>query len=205
MGSMISSRTVVTVAFGVLLGVSVVAGMRTAGWWGARIPGLPHHDGTMEPTRADIPPCGKVPSCLNVKTLSIREQEMLSLVAGERQQAGCSTVYVDSRLQKAAQARAADLAAGAPLSHVDADQRTPRDHARAHGYDGRVLESLAVGINDPQSVMRRWLHPQPDPTLRTRIDDCRSQAIGLGYSDAARGDSFDRGIWVLLLGRLDTT
>lgn len=191
---------------GLLLGVGIMAGVRTAPWWQNTL-GLasPATAPQPRPTGAVNPcPTGPGTLCLPPDALPTDQQRLIALITGERARAGCSPVELDQRLQASAQEFADAIATSHQPSHIDAGQRSPQDRARANGYRGRVQENLAVGLRTPDEVIDRWLDERIDPSLRTRLDNCNVVAIGLGHSTQPAGDAYSPGIWVLVLGQRET-
>jgi uncharacterized protein YkwD len=195
---------VAAVLVGVLLGVSVMAGVRMAPWWdsflGTQV--LPA-SGTRRPT-ADLDSCVGGSTCLSPTQLSEELLRLVALITGERARVGCRPVRLDSRLQQAAQAHADAIANGGRPSHIDDEQRTPQDRAESAGYHGRVQENLAVGLATADTVMDLWLDERVDPSLRTRLDNCGAVALGMGYSPRRATDAYGTGIWVLVLGQQES-
>jgi uncharacterized protein YkwD len=175
-----------------------MAGVRTAPWWGETLHAAP--DTNRLPT-GTVSPCLGGSTCITADELPVEPQHLIALVAGERARAGCATVALDSRLQRAAQEYADAMAAGHRPSHIDTEQRTPQDRAAAAGYHGRVQENLAVGLGTADEVLTLWLDNKVDPSLRTRLDNCSAKAMGLGHSAKKAGDAYGPGIWVLVLGQ----
>jgi uncharacterized protein YkwD len=187
-----------------LLGVTVMAGVRTAPWWDSflGIQALPA-SGTERPTD-DLDSCAGGATCLSPTQLSEELLRLVALVTGERALAGCRPVRLDSRLQQAAQAHADAIADGGRPSHIDDEQRSPQDRAESAGYHGRVQENLAVGLATADTVMDLWLDERVDPSLRTRLNNCGAVALGMGYSPRRAADAYGTGVWVLVLGQQES-
>lgn len=199
------ARRLPAVVAGVLIGATVMAGVWTAPWWGARF-GMGAARGASGPERpvGQVVPCLGGSTCLTPQGMPERQQHLIALVAGERARAGCRPAMLDSRLQAAAQDYAEAIATGSRPSHIDIGQRTPMDRAEAAGYHGRVQENLAVGVLEPELVIDMWLDGKVDPSLRTRLDNCAVIALGLGYSTGRTDNAYGPGVWVLLLGQEET-
>jgi uncharacterized protein YkwD len=196
-------RRLPAAAVGVLIGLVVVAGMRTAPGWETALGMRTHTDVQQLPT-GEVSPCLAGSTCMDPDGLPEPQRRLISLVAGERAKRGCRALLLDQRLQRAAQSHAEMIATGGRVSHIDTEQRTPQDRAEAAGYHGRIQENLAVGLATADDVMGMWLDPAVDPSLRTRLDNCAAVMLGVGYSPARASDAYGPGTWVLLLGQPET-
>ncbi len=111
--------------------------------------------------------------------------QVLSLVNAERADAGCGPVRRDGRLEAAASAHSADMAAGDYFAHDSQDGRSFADRVRAAGYTGgAIAENIAAGQSSAAAVMASWMASDGH---RANILDCAFTSMGVGY---ATGGSF---------------
>jgi hypothetical protein len=199
-------RLVLPVLIGLLIGVAVLAGIASGYRW-ARSP-VPDATASGAPNNAQaavLGACNRNPTCFPESLLPARAQQLLALIITERAKAGCRPVTLDTRLIQAAQLSTGSLISSrARTPHVDSAQRTPQDRAEFTGYHGRVVETIAVGLPTPQIVMQTWLDEHVDPSIRARLDNCASVAIGIDALPARVGSTYGTGVWVVELGQPET-
>lgn len=95
------------------------------------------------------------------------------------------------RLQKAAEAHAADMARNGFFSHTGSDRSTVSKRVERVGYKYcQVSENIAKGQRDLNEVMQAWANSPPHAK---NMADRRSTQYGL-----ARGPG---NIWVLVMGK----
>jgi uncharacterized protein YkwD len=119
--------------------------------------------------------------------------QVLALVNDARGGAGCPAVRLDDRLNAAAAAHSADMAANDYFDHTSRDGRSFVDRVRAQGYDAPRSENIAAGQRTPADVVAGWLD---SPGHRRNILDCGSTEMGVGRAD---GGSFGR-YWTQVFG-----
>lgn len=119
--------------------------------------------------------------------------QVLALVNDARSGAGCPAVRLDDRLNAAAAAHSADMAANDYFDHTSRDGRSFVDRVRAQGYDAPRSENIAAGQRTAADVVAGWLD---SPGHRRNILDCGSTEMGVGRAD---GGSFGR-YWTQVFG-----
>jgi uncharacterized protein YkwD len=92
----------------------------------------------------------------------------------------------NARLQAAAQAHAADMAARNYFNHVAPDGRAPAARISASGYEWRaVAENIAAGQATPEEVVAGWLGSEGH--CRNLMGSAYTElGIGLAISRAAK-------------------
>ncbi len=114
-----------------------------------------------------------------------KASQVLALVNTERTAAGCGPVRRDGRLESAASAHSADMAANDYFSHDSQDGRSFGDRVRAAGYaGGAVAENIAAGQTSAAGVVKEWM---ASAGHRANILNCSFTDMGVGY---ATGGSF---------------
>ncbi|NUT05960.1 MAG: hypothetical protein HOV76_21025, partial [Hamadaea sp.] len=121
------------------------------------------------------------------------EKQMLALINAERAKAGCGAVVFNDKLAKAAEGHSADKAAQAYFSHTSLDGRTPRDRARAAGYQYASAENIAAGNATAKATMNQFMN---SPGHKANILNCSHKAVGIGM---AKGGPY-RYYWTQLFG-----
>lgn len=107
------------------------------------------------------------------------------LVNAERVKAGCPRLSADPRLEKAARAHAADMAARGYYRHTGPDGRDGGDRMTAAGYPwSRWAENIHKGPTDPSAVVADWLR---SPAHRDAVLDCRFKEVGIGVQHGPGG------------------
>jgi hypothetical protein len=200
------SRRFFPVLIGLLIGVAVPAGIASGQRWArsAAPEAAPSESAAAEPV-AVLGACSGKPTCIQAADLAPQAKQLLALITAERARAGCRPVTLDTRLIQAAQ-----LAVGSMVDsqvrtpHVDAAQRTPQDRAEFTGYHGRVVEVIAVGLATPARVMQVWLDERVNPSIRARLDNCASVAMGIDTLPAPVRSTYGPGAWAVVLGQPET-
>ncbi len=117
----------------------------------------------------------------------------MTLVNELHTQAGCQPFGRDQRLDTAAQAHAADIAAASRIDHVGSDGSTLQQRLNRVTYPyGRASESIAV-YRLPEQVIAMWMDEPPDGPHRRNITDCAYGEVGIGLAVDAKG----RHWWVM--------
>ncbi len=104
------------------------------------------------------------------------------------QEAGCTPLIPDERLNVAAQAHAEDIAARKRIDHSGSDGAPLRLRLERAGYlANRASESIAI-YRSPEEVVARWMDEQPDGPHRLNITNCQyaDAGFGIGYDDRGR-------------------
>ncbi len=109
---------------------------------------------------------------------------VLALVNEQRQQAGCSPVTADTRLDALATAFSDDMAARGFFDHTDPDGHTPWDRAKAAGITNLGGENIARGQATPEAVMTAWMN---SPGHRANILNCKFTTLGIGVHQGSGG------------------
>lgn len=94
---------------------------------------------------------------------------------------GVGSLYLNDKLDAAAQAQADDMAARDYWSHYTPDGDPPWVWVTAQGYSYQKLgQNLATGFNDEQSTINAWL---ASPDHRANLLDPSFKDVGFGYSN----------------------
>ena len=123
-------------------------------------------------------------------TPSAVELAIVDAVNQQRSQFGLAPLKVSSRLVKAAQIHAADMARLNTMAHdlPGAAQPGLTDRASFVGYNFRSLgENIAEGYPDVSSVMNGWMN---SPGHRSNILGAGYTEIGVGVAYASNGDPY---------------
>jgi uncharacterized protein YkwD len=109
-----------------------------------------------------------------------REDEVIRLINGQRQQAGLAPYRVDPRLTHAARRHSRDMAANDRPGHTGSDGSTPESRIRDTGYGNCVFSAdFAFGWGgDPALVVASWMS---DPGARAHILSDKRE-VGIGYA-----------------------
>lgn len=122
-------------------------------------------------------------------------EELLEAANRARREHGLGILRRDPRLDRAAQARAEEMAAERWYGHVGPGGQDPDDAVRATGYAFRKLgENLAQGATSAEKVTEQWLE---SPTHRENLLEPRFTRVGLGFVAGEPDSGFER-IWVQL-------
>ncbi|BEL06098.1 hypothetical protein Q0Z83_042890 [Actinoplanes sichuanensis] len=113
---------------------------------------------------------------------------MIRLVNIERQNAGCSGLSGESRLEAAAQKHSELQAAQNTMSHQLPGEASMGDRVTAEGYRWRgVAENVAAGYTSPASVMDGWMN---SPGHKANILNCAYTEIGVGLAKSSSGTQY---------------
>jgi uncharacterized protein YkwD len=113
------------------------------------------------------------------------EAEVVRLVNVERQQAGCDPLTSDDRLQAAARAHSADMAARNYFSHTTPEGVDFATRITAAGYAWRGAgENIAKGYRTPEAVMTGWMNSAGH---KANILNCSFRDLGVGVAADAGG------------------
>jgi uncharacterized protein YkwD len=138
--------------------------------------------------RAPVAPT-RVGGCLDETARSV-----LALANRERTQRRLLALTADSRLQRAAQSHADDMARGDFMDHAGSDGSDPGERAEEVDYDWTAIaENVAAGQPTAETVMRSWME---SPGHRDNLLAGDVQHVGVGY--AYRGDTRLRHYWVMV-------
>jgi uncharacterized protein YkwD len=105
---------------------------------------------------------------------------VLELTNDERRDAGCADLAPDTRLARAAQAHAVDMAENDYFAHESEDGTRFDTRIRAEGYSRPAGENIAKGQTSANQVVREWM---ASPPHRRNIENCAFTTIGVGYDD----------------------
>lgn len=106
--------------------------------------------------------------------------EIIALTNVQRADNDAGTLTEDSLLDKAAQAKADDMAANGYFSHIGPDGKTPWQWIAGAGYQYQYAgENLAVRFIDSSEVVNAWME---SPTHRANIVKKVYTAIGVGVA-----------------------
>ena len=104
---------------------------------------------------------------------------------------GCPPLTVSSKLRKAAQHHASDMANNEYFGHTSSDGTTWGVRIKRAGYSHPAGETIAFGYDAASAVVRSWLN---SPKQRHKLLNCDAKTIGVGYAN------LDGGYWVADLG-----
>ena len=114
-------------------------------------------------------------------TAAVIQSEIIALTNNERVQNSVGQLAENMALDKAAQAKAQDMAAKGYFSHNGPDGKTPWQWISGAGYDYQYAgENLAVRFVDSNQVVNAWM---ASPTHRANIVKPQYTQIGVGIAD----------------------
>jgi len=124
------------------------------------------------------------------------ESELLKLTNLERKKLGLAPLRLSSKLTKAAQSHAEDMATKTYFSHTGKNGSTMSDRTKSVGYKYSFLgENLAAGRATPEGTVRQWMNSTGH---RANILNEKFTEIGFGY--ATSPNSRYRHYWVQVFG-----
>lgn len=110
--------------------------------------------------------------------------------------AATTPLTYSARLEQAAQAHAADMAAKNYFSHTSQDGRTLRERIDATGYRWSTIgENIAAGQASPEEVVQGWI---ASPGHCENLMNPAFRELGVGYTPASGGKY--RTYWVQNFG-----
>ncbi|OII65131.1 hypothetical protein BJP40_17920 [Streptomyces sp. CC53] len=129
-----------------------------------------------QPPQAGAAPAG---------TAADHVRRVVDLANAERARTGCPALRVNSRLQRAAQAHADDMARRNYYQHDTPEGRDAGDRMRKAGYRWSTWgENIHRGPKDPAAAMRDWMN---SPGHRENILNCAFRDIGVGVNLRSNG------------------
>jgi uncharacterized protein YkwD len=143
--------------------------------------------GAGSPTQAA--PSGGSVSCTVTRNASYVSQ-IASLVNAERTKAGLPALAINSLLENAAQAHAADMACNSMISHTGSNGSSVYSRIVAAGYSPSYSEEIIYAGGGPQAAVTWWMN---DKIHRDAILNPKSTEMGAGYayfSNGSYGDYF---------------
>ena len=105
---------------------------------------------------------------------------VIKLTNDERHDAGCGDLAPDSRLTRAAQHHATDMAQKDYFAHESEDGTRFDTRIRQEGHPRPGGENIAKGQTSAEQVVREWM---ASPPHRRNIENCAFTTIGVGYDD----------------------
>jgi uncharacterized protein YkwD len=130
------------------------------------------------------------PSAHAVSSMTVVRSTTVAAVNAARLAHGCPPLALKSKLSKAAQRHADDMANNEFYGHTSSDGTTWGVRIARAGYRPGG-ENLAFGYDTAASVVHSWLRSS---TKRHKILNCSFTTIGVGYAN------LDGGYWVQDLG-----
>jgi uncharacterized protein YkwD len=125
-------------------------------------------------------------------------REMLERVNAERRKASRRPLFVNPRLERAAQAHAEDMLARSFYGHENPDRMGPLQRAIVSGYrPAAVGENIARGEFSVEEVMEGWMASEPH---RQDLLDPNYTEVGFGFAHG-KNDNGYQVVWVQLFGR----
>lgn len=134
-------------------------------------------------------------------TLNPFEQEVLTLVNGQRAKVGCAALIANDKLVAAARGHSQDMADNDFFSHTGSNGSSPGDRIEAQGYNWSTWgENIAAGYTTPANVMDGWMNSSGH---RANILNCNFTEIGIGYiyNGNDTGSVNYRHYWTQVFGR----
>jgi uncharacterized protein YkwD len=119
--------------------------------------------------------------------LSAEEQEMWSLVAAARTDAGLPVPPIDARITALARARSADMATLHYFAHVGPDGATFLDLMPAYGIAGQFAGETIQENNFPQSAAEAARALIASPEHHAILFDPRFAVAGVGHAVGTDG------------------
>jgi uncharacterized protein YkwD len=108
------------------------------------------------------------------------QQQVLTLVNGNRKRGGCDDLSLDRRLISAAQRHAADMAQRDYFAHESRNGDGAGDRVSDSGYRWRRYgENIARGADSAYEVVDGWMN---SPVHRENIMDCQLEQMGIGLA-----------------------
>jgi len=125
------------------------------------------------------------------------EAALLKLTNIERRKVGLAPLKLSSRLTRAAQSHAVDMASNNYFSHTGLNGSSMSDRAKGIGYSYSAIgENIAAGKATPEGTIRQWMHSSGH---RANILNPKFTEIGFGYANAP--NSPYRHYWVQVFGK----
>lgn len=122
------------------------------------------------------------------------KNDVFAAVNRERQKQGLPALARNGKLNKAAQAHAADMARRGALSHTGGDGSNFGQRMQRQGYRFRAgAENVAAGQQDAAAVMKSWMNSAGH---RGNILNKDMKHIGVGFARASDGQPY----WVQVFG-----
>ncbi|HAI68518.1 MAG TPA: hypothetical protein DCM38_03665, partial [Gammaproteobacteria bacterium] len=125
------------------------------------------------------------------------DAELLRLTNLERQKAGVSALTLSSKLGKAAQNHAKDMANNNYFSHTGLNGSSPSERIKATGYKySAVAENIAAGHSTAEDTIQGWMKSTGH---RKNMLNRTYTEIGFGYAYSDK--SKYRHYWVQVFGK----
>jgi uncharacterized protein YkwD len=115
---------------------------------------------------------------------SVLEDQLVQLVNGARDRAGCDKAHDDGHLHGAAREHSQDMARKGFVDHDGSDGSSPGDRMRKAGYKHPKGEDVGSGYRTAQAALSAW---SADPAQRGLLTDCDVKAVGVGVVAAGDG------------------
>lgn len=110
--------------------------------------------------------------------------ELLRLTNAEREKVGSPPLKMNSKLARAAQRHAEDMAQNNFFSHTGFNGSNLSDRLEDVSYSWkRIAENISAGQSSPKNTMQRWMNSS---VHRRNILNPRLKEIGLGYASNSR-------------------
>jgi uncharacterized protein YkwD len=137
-----------------------------------------------------------VPQTLATTPPSFNAELARDLINKHREGYGLAPVSIDERLMSAAKAHSADMSQQGRISHKGSDGSTPKDRARAFGYNPRLAsENVAAGYNNTSDVIKDWTVSKGHNANLLRRG-AKHMGMALVYNPKAGKQTY----WTLLMG-----
>jgi uncharacterized protein YkwD len=112
---------------------------------------------------------------------SMMEDEVVDIANRKRAEAGCEPLFVDERLDNAAEAHSRDMARRDYFDHTTPEGVTFRDRIQTAGFaNPGTGENIARGLPDAKQVMASWMASEEH---RSNILNCEFSYVGIGLDE----------------------
>jgi uncharacterized protein YkwD len=111
--------------------------------------------------------------------------ETINAINAYRQQNNLPDYSVNTRLTRAAQAHANDMACNKLFGHTGSDKSTPQTRVRASGYEASYVTENVYGSYPPlsgQGVVSWWINDETDRRHNENLLSTVYTEIGVGYA-----------------------
>ena len=141
--------------------------------------------GTSVVTIADSEDSDFADATCSLSTDSAKLIETINAINAYREQNNLPEYHVNTRLTRAAQAHADDMACNKLFVHTGSDNSTPQSRVRTSGYESSVVTENVYGSYPPlsgQGVVSWWMNDKSDVRHNQNLLSTTYTEIGVGYS-----------------------
>lgn len=140
---------------------------------------------TVTPSNTTDNGSGFAAATCSLSTDSAKLIETINAINAYREQNNLPEYHVNTRLTRAAQAHADDMACNKLFVHTGSDNSTPQSRVRASGYEASVVTENVYGSYPPlsgQGVVSWWMNDKTDLRHNQNMLSTVYTEIGVGYS-----------------------